>query len=108
MLKSHQLLAALFLQTLLTVCRCMVQQQLPCNVPQLSWLLRLMQLGVAARNSLREARYSTPPHPAKDLHGVSARVARRTFWHAIAYAQYLMLLYYIMPIASHGISNEGQ
>jgi hypothetical protein len=49
----------------------MVQQQLPCDVPQLAWLLRLMQLGVEARHSLREARYVTPPRPTKDLHGVS-------------------------------------
>jgi hypothetical protein len=53
------------------LCRCMVLQQLPCDVPQLAWLLRLMQLGVDARNSLREGRYVTPPRPARDLHGVS-------------------------------------
>jgi hypothetical protein len=52
----------------------MVQQQLPCDVPQLAWLLRLMQLGVEARNSLREGRYVTPPRPARDLHGVSAHL----------------------------------
>uniref|UniRef100_A0A383VWM1 Negative elongation factor B n=1 Tax=Tetradesmus obliquus TaxID=3088 RepID=A0A383VWM1_TETOB len=57
-----------------TLHRCMLQRQLPCNVPQLSWLLRLMQLGVAARNSLRESRFVTPPHPARDLHGVWAEL----------------------------------
>lgn len=58
----------------------MLQRQLPCNVPQLSWLLRLMQLGVAARNSLRESRFVTPPHPARDLHGVSG--AGEHVWNA--------------------------
>eukprot|EP00775_Hariotina_reticulata_P013351 gene13351-13479_t len=69
-LRDPPVLHLLSAQVLDVLYRCMQQGRLPGDAPQLPWLLQLMQLAVVARTSLREAQYSMPPPPTRQLHTV--------------------------------------
>jgi hypothetical protein len=61
----------------------MQQGRLPCDAPQLPWLLQLMQLAVMARTSLREAQYNMPPPPTRELHTVRLKAQAAAILQAV-------------------------